>query len=233
MEVCWSNDQSVLGAHTDVKVRRVAMYDAKAPSSLRVVAELAIPGVQKALLRLALKRTRNLAQAEDLVAEALMRVMAPDDLPWDDTKGSFLGHMARVMTHVRGRQLRAGSAREVPDDGLAIDDRTLTREPAADVALERGRSLEALEELTTQLLEVAGERNPLARQCLELSMQGITEPEEQADVLACTVEEIYEANRFLKRHGERLRDEQEAAGRARMHALREAAIKKKKEEVEP
>jgi hypothetical protein len=37
--------------------------------------------VLKALLRLARKRTGDVAEAEDLVAEALMRVMHPEDLP--------------------------------------------------------------------------------------------------------------------------------------------------------
>jgi DNA-directed RNA polymerase specialized sigma24 family protein len=57
------------------------VYDAKAPSSKRVVAELNRPEVRAHVYRLALWSTHSEGDAEDLVQDALERVLDPEDAP--------------------------------------------------------------------------------------------------------------------------------------------------------
>ena len=74
-----------------------------------------------------------------------------------------------------------------------------------------------------QLLAEIGAEYPIAKECFELNSRGIDKPEEQAALLGCSVEDVYEANRRLKYHGERIRNEWEAPENLRMKELRERA----------
>jgi DNA-directed RNA polymerase specialized sigma24 family protein len=198
------------------------MYDRNAPSSMRVIELIKKREIRERLMRIAFKKTHERAAAEDLIAEALMHVMDPDDLPW--AKGTFLGHMGRVMQHVWGRQLRGMGAQEVPEDGIAIDQKTRSRESPADEAADRRASLQVLEAHATRLLAVCEERNPRAKQCLELIMQGC-DLDELAPIMGCSKEEVTVAHRFLKRNGALIRDEWLESERQRMQALRDRATK--------
>jgi DNA-directed RNA polymerase specialized sigma24 family protein len=59
------------------------MLHVRAPSSQRPILELEKPKVRNVLHRIALTRTRSHAAAEDLVADALVRALDPEDAPWE------------------------------------------------------------------------------------------------------------------------------------------------------
>jgi DNA-directed RNA polymerase specialized sigma24 family protein len=208
-------------------VRVPHMYDPKSPASQRVIAKLEQPGTWWRLVQLAFWSTKDASRAEDLVADTLIRVMDPDDLPWIEKERPFLSHMSFSFRHVWNDQLRRHSAQEVPEDGLAVDDKTLSKEPPVDEELDRRRMLATFDELGEKLLAAAGEIDATTKACMELAMQGLS-PEEQAAKLGCDISKVYEAQHFRRRHAARLRDEWNASELERMRALRDRAKRKVK-----
>src|SRR5258708_32496060 len=107
------------------------MYDPDAPSSRRALAELAKPRVYARLVHLAEWSTQSEADAEDLVSDALVLVLNPDESPWIPSQGTFLTHMTDVMRHVWDQQMRgARTRRETVDEDVTADTEPLSREPA-------------------------------------------------------------------------------------------------------
>jgi DNA-directed RNA polymerase specialized sigma24 family protein len=101
------------------------VYDAKAPSSERVVAELSKPEIRAKMYRLAPWSTHSEGDAEDLVQDALLRVLEPEDAPSEPERRGFLTHMSYVMRQVWDQRGRAARARlEIITDGLAVDEGT-------------------------------------------------------------------------------------------------------------
>jgi DNA-directed RNA polymerase specialized sigma24 family protein len=98
------------------------MFEATAPSTLRALAELAIPRVRQKLDELAVRLTGSETDADELVASALALVCDPARSPWDGS-GEFTRHMALAMRdlwiaeHSRvhlGLALRASLAADDP-----------------------------------------------------------------------------------------------------------------------
>ena len=212
----------------DGRVRR-RMYDADAISSRLAVAELSKPGVTKRLLKFAMWSTPSEAEAEDLIANTLLRVLDPQDAPWDPAHGSFLKHMAYVMRQQWDRHARRSMVRnEIVGTGLASDENTSSREPPADDELDRRRSLAVLRTLGERLLVRVGD-DVRARQVFDLGAKGVHEQGEQAAALACTASEVKDAVLRLKYHARLVREEWTDAEERRMTALREKATKPGKE----
>lgn len=205
------------------------MYDTDATSSRLAVAELSKPGVNKRLLMMAMWSTHSEPDAEDLIANALLRVLDPQDAPWEPERGSFLKHMSYVMKQQWDRHARKAMVQlEVVGTGLASDENTLSREPPADVELDRRRSLAVLRTLGERLLVRVGD-DVLARRVFDLGAQGIHEQGEQAAVLDCTSGDVKDAMLRLKYHARLVREEWTDAEERRMTALREKATKQPKE----
>src|SRR5271167_579094 len=99
----------VFNNYENIRCFRVGLpstvYDRNAPSVKRVVAELEDPEVRAGLTRLSVQMTGSPADADDLAADALERVIDPDDSPWE--KRTFLTHMKFVMRQVWDQQRRA------------------------------------------------------------------------------------------------------------------------------
>jgi len=200
------------------------MYDPDAPTSKRALEELARPKVREILVRIAKLYTQSEADAEDLVADALMLALDPEDSPW--IKGKFLTHMSFLMRHVWTDQMRLSRARhEVVDSTVARDENTLSAEPAPDSEANRSRTLETLKRLGAQLLLEIGDKYPNARRCFELGAAGIEDAADQAAIIGCTEKEVYEAHAVLKRYGKRIREEWEQAEERRMREVREESAK--------
>jgi DNA-directed RNA polymerase specialized sigma24 family protein len=203
------------------------MFDPEALSSLRALEELGKEGTRRRLIAIAKWSTGSDADAEDLVSAALVEVLDPERQPWVAGKTTFLVHMSFVMRHVWNEELRrARVKREVVDQDVTFDQRTVSREPAADDELHRRRSLQVLRELGERLLAEIGEKFPVAKKVYELGAAGTEEADEQAAIIGCTVEEVREARRTLKHHAERIRHEHELAEERRMRAMRERAAKR-------
>jgi DNA-directed RNA polymerase specialized sigma24 family protein len=167
-----------------------------------------------------MKITGSWADAEDLVSDALMRVLDPEDLPWKT--GTFVGHMKLVMRHVWGRQQRpARVQKEVADEDVTRGKKGLSREPRADDELNHRRWLAERRKLGETLLTQIEHKSPYIRPCFELAAQGIESAEEQATILKCSVADIREARRIIKYHAERLLREWQGAEEQRMQGLRE------------
>jgi DNA-directed RNA polymerase specialized sigma24 family protein len=206
---------------------RLAVLDADASSSLRVLVELERPTLRQRLHRIALWSTGSDAAAEDLVADALVRVLDPDDVPWIPEKGTFLAHMTFVMRQVWDRVMRKASAkREILHDGLAQDETFPSPAPSADDELDLRRALAIRRSLLDDVVAAIEHDHPLARPICELGAQGVEEPAEQALILDCPVQAIYDAFVILKRHARRAFDERDRTERRRMMSAQAAATKK-------
>jgi DNA-directed RNA polymerase specialized sigma24 family protein len=86
------------------------MSDDETPSSNPARSQLKDPRVLEDLVRVGLKKTSSPEDAEDLVGDAILRLL--EDSPW--RKWTFLSRMTYLMRHVRGPNARH---RRVPDDG--------------------------------------------------------------------------------------------------------------------
>jgi DNA-directed RNA polymerase specialized sigma24 family protein len=208
------------------------VYDAKAPSSERVVAELQRPEIRAQVYRLARWSTKSEVDAEDLVQDALERVLDPDDTPWEPERRGFLTHMSFVMRQVWDQRGRAARVRlEVITDGLAVDEQTLSREPPLDEELERRRWLAVHRSLGEHLLIAMGD-DALGRRVFELGItEGLYEPRELAERIPTTLEQAKSALQRLKYHARRILDDWTTAEDRRMKGLREAAIGWKQEDA--
>jgi DNA-directed RNA polymerase specialized sigma24 family protein len=196
------------------------MYDAMASSSARVAEQLEILSVRENLMRIAFWSTKERAAAQDLVHDGLVRVLDPDDMPWDPAKGTFLSHMTYVLRHIWADRMRRRSAQEVVDDTFARDETIPSPGPEPDEALDAKRSRGIVEKLVEQLRTFLGESRPLAGHCLDLMGLGCETPREQAEQLACPVEEVYDAHEYMRRQAERIRKEWVASEKERMGQLR-------------
>jgi hypothetical protein len=204
------------------------MFDPTAETSVRALAELAKPKLRELLVRIAKLSTHSEADAEDLVAETLEVVLDPEGDPW--VKGSFVTHMMYAMRHQWAERMKTWAARNVAaDPTITRDENTVTTEPPADEQLHDRRTFHELRSLGAQLLLEIGPKHPIAKRSFELGAQGIEDPEEQAKIIRCEVEEIYRAQDILKRHAKRIRDEHDQAEERRMRELREQHEKKKDE----
>jgi DNA-directed RNA polymerase specialized sigma24 family protein len=206
------------------------MFDVEAPSSKRALAELGKENVRRNLIQIAKWSTGSDADAEDLVANATLAVLDPDKDPWVSSTRTFLVHMSYVMRHVWDEDMRrARVTREVIDEDVTHDKRTVSHEPPADEELHDRRSLQVLRELGAKLIAQIGDRFPTAKMCYELGAAGIEDAQEQAGVVGCSIEEVHEARRTLKRHATWIRDEYDQAEERRMKAIRETAAVKRGE----
>jgi DNA-directed RNA polymerase specialized sigma24 family protein len=197
------------------------VYDPKAPSSVKALEEFAQKSVRKKLLVIAKRITRGSeADADDLIASTLFVVLDPEKDPW--LKGTFTAHMGFAMRHLHDEMLRRAQAqREAPDEDATDDRRAVSHEPPADGELQRRRQIGIWEKLGQQLLREIGAKHPIAKGVYELAMDDITDADEQAAALGCTVKDVYAARETIKRHAERIRDEYDRAEEMRMKALRE------------
>jgi DNA-directed RNA polymerase specialized sigma24 family protein len=209
-----------------------SMYDPTAESSQRALAELAKPKVRELLVRIAFLSTRSEADAEDLVAETLEIVLDPEGDPW--VAGRFVTHMMYAMRHLWAEKMKTWAARNVAaDPAITRDENTVGTEPPVDEQLHERRTFQELRSLGAQLLLEIAAKHPVAKRSFELGAQGIDDPEEQARIIGCEVEDIYHAQDTLKRHAKRIREEHDQAEERRMRELREKHEKKTRKDEGP
>lgn len=201
------------------------MYDPRALSSRRALAEYAKPEVARHLIRYATWRTKSVVEAQDLIADAMVRVCDPDDRPWTPGTASFVRHMRLVMDgdHFEAKRTGFGKYETVDSEHEAFD-RAVEPTPGPDMALQAKRRLDWLRGLMLRLITRLKGKDPLALAMYELACDNRhDEPAEFAEALAVPVEEIYEAMRRLRYHGKIVRDEWEAGEKQRMDELRAEA----------
>jgi hypothetical protein len=203
------------------------VFDPKAPSSERALVELGKPKLRRALVDIAKWSTRSDADADDLVSDAIVAVLDPEGYPWVSLKRTFLTHMSYVMRHIWDEDMRrARVKRELIDEDVTRDKGTVSRVPPVDDELDRLRSLAVLQGLGARLIDEIGDKFPIATKVYELGAAGVEEPAEQAAIIQCSVEEVYEATRTLKHHARRIRGDYDREEERRMRELREQHEKK-------
>ena len=201
------------------------MYDPKAPSSELALAEYLKPEIADRLLKYALWRTRSLADAKDLVADAFIRVCDPDDRPWDPARGSFFRHIRMVMGDDFREEARWGfKAREVVDTEHEVFDRVVDPIPQPDAALQHKRKFEWMRGMMTTVLERLRDKDSLVLGIWDLACEGRhDEPDDFAEALGVSRPEVYEALRRLRYHAAKVREAWEEEELERMAPLREGA----------
>ena len=201
-------------------------------ASEKVVAEIEKPEVREKLLQIARWYAKSLDDARELLQAAVTRALDPEDRPWTNPKWSFLTHMTYLMRDTgRDHAVKVG-AREVPDVGVTADEKTRSKEPPADDELDDRRHLAVLRELGGRLLAEAEAKNPFAARVFRLASAGVEEPAEQAAILGCAADEVYDATEWLKRHAAAIRTTWEDEEERRMQGVRALAAGKKGE-VDP
>jgi DNA-directed RNA polymerase specialized sigma24 family protein len=197
------------------------VFDADAPSSKRAMEAMRDPQVRRRLHGFARWCTGVDANAKDLVEDALLRVLDPEDAPWPSDGTPFVVHMLGVMRQQWDRQMRKLQARlEIVDTGLARDERVPSDEPGPDAEVERRRGIAVWQSLLEQVLAEIGDKHPRARALCELGARGIDDLGDQARELGCDVEEVWLLRRTLRYHGRLAMEAWEDAERRRMEGLR-------------
>lgn len=207
------------------------MFDRTSPLGLLVAAELKKDGVMSELRRMAMKLARSNEEQDgkELLSKSLVRVIDPDDDPWDP-KGNhtFLSHMHVLMKQVQYRHRRRLSVEaEVLDGGVAAEN-TGNNEPPPDEQADRARSLAVLRKLGERVLARLGD-DRLARQLYEAAMTEDLDPSEEEARFHSTAAEIKAAHQRLRYHGRSVLDEWDASEKRRMNALREQARRQQEE----
>jgi DNA-directed RNA polymerase specialized sigma24 family protein len=203
------------------------MFDATTPSALRALAEYEKERTRKILLKIAFWSTQTVPDAKDLVQDAFLRLLDEDDLPW--LKGTFLTHMSFALRDTWKEKMRRRAATERPDEGVTAGDKSVAPGALPDMELHRRRTFAVQRMLGERLLARIRDKYPTAVRVFELACQGIEEPAEQARILGCSPEDIYEAQRVLKRHGRAIKEEWELSEERRMADLRAKYQKEKKD----
>jgi DNA-directed RNA polymerase specialized sigma24 family protein len=215
------------------------VLDLGAPSSQRAIIELEKPMMRERLHWIALKRTESDAAADDLIEDTLVRVLDPDDLPWNHEQYTFVGHMKFAMRRTWADKLRQASVqREIPAGAVGYDEATgegdgespdedkearPNADPRADDELDRMRAAARRDALLEEVVASLEPDYPLVRPLCELGGRGIDSPSEQARQLGCPVEAIYEAMATLKRHAQKALADWDRAERRRMMMARATA----------
>jgi DNA-directed RNA polymerase specialized sigma24 family protein len=162
--------------------------------------------------------TQSAEAAKDLVQDAFLRLLDVEDLPW--TQGSFTTHMSFAMRDTWKEWLRRRSNQEVPDAGVTEGALSFARGAPADMQLHYHRTLAVMRMLGERLVDRIRDKHPLAVRVFDLAAEGVETAAEQARILACPIEDVYEADRVLKYHGQIVKDEWELSEEKRMAQLR-------------
>jgi DNA-directed RNA polymerase specialized sigma24 family protein len=199
---------------------RGVVSESDSPSVEQARAKLEDPRVRWRLREIAYKITGSWSDAEDLVGDASLDVLHSGASAWK--KWAFFTYMTYLMRRLWWAQTRtARSKREVADEDVTRGKKGLSREPPADDELDRRRSVAVLRELLERTLAKIEHKNDLVRRCVELGLQGIEEPAEQAALLKRPVADVNEAHALIKYHSRRVREQWELAEEKRMKSLRD------------
>jgi hypothetical protein len=182
------------------------------------------PGLRARLMKMALSLTDNVvADASDLVQEAIRKTLDPNVSPWKPEKQpSLLRHLGSLMNSAASHQRRDARARRfIPfaseNDGpqKAIRGRGPTAapmqaaEPNAEegaLAQEDGKRID--DRLARLRLRLAGDAIALGK--IDLHAEGVDDAAAQAARLGCTVREIYRAAERITYHAKRVAAETKA-----------------------
>jgi Sigma-70 region 2 len=150
--------------------------------------------LRKKILSYAYKLTHNVADAKDLAQDAMTRACDPERSPWDpDKQPSLFLHVGSLINSDVAHKRRADERHPA----VPYDDEARARlEPTA---LDRliGAEEVALYRRWMARLRVGLAGDDLALGKIDLMYREIDDADEQAEILKCTVNDIYLANRRI------------------------------------
>lgn len=153
--------------------------------------------------------TGSLADAEDIAAEAIRRLLDSDYAAWDpNLEPNLLRHLGSTVNGLISNESR--SARLKMERSLS--DPSVFR--SAERVTASGDKIEESDECqqALRLLEARVADDELMKRLLSLENGGVTKPATQATQLRVSVEVIYKARRRLARHRDAVRRELEGQG---------------------
>src|ERR1019366_8259737 len=113
------------------------MFEANAPSTIRMIDEMRIARVRQKIDELAVRTCGSEADADDLVANSIVLVGDPAKRPWDPAVGGLARHMGYVMHDVWiAHHRRAWTRREVVDTDGAHEAPSRHETPADEALIE-------------------------------------------------------------------------------------------------
>jgi DNA-directed RNA polymerase specialized sigma24 family protein len=198
--------------------------DLDTPSSKLVATELTKPRVNVRLRQVARWHTRNDAQADDLVADSLVRVLEPEDRPWDPETRTFFTHMTQVIRQTWDQQKRSFYFRKISADGGVAADGLVNPSPSTDDAVDGARQLTILRALGDMVFDRLGD-DDIGRKVFELSQLEDLDQAQLAARVPCSVDEIKAARKRLERHGDVVLREWNDGEQRRMNSVRESAMR--------
>jgi len=153
--------------------------------------------------------TGSLADAEDIAAEAIRRLLDSEYAGWDPRlEPDLLRHLGSTVNGLisnESRSARLKVERSLSDPSVF---RSAERVTASADKMEEGDECKR----ALQLLEVRVADDELMKRLLSLENGGVTKPATQAAQLKVSVEVIYRARRRLARHREAVRRELQGQG---------------------
>ena len=146
----------------------------------------------------------SLADAEDLAAEAIRRLLDSEYADWDPNREpDLLRQLGSIVNGLLSNELRNGRMKRVRSlDEPAVFDlaqqATLTEDKVTD-GVDRTRVL--------SLLSIRIENDDVSRRLLILERNGVSKPALQAESLEVPIDVVYKARRRLAAHREAVRQE--------------------------
>jgi DNA-directed RNA polymerase specialized sigma24 family protein len=185
----------------------------------RARAEVQNEGVRFKLFRIALGRTRSLAESEDLVQSALERVLDPEATPWNpDGPVSFVAHVGSVINSLAANAARSFRARRLvvdADRAGAGDEDAADGAPLADAAIAEHEERVRLARLGGELRMLLEARDPEAARVYAAILEGVEGHAAIAEHAQCTPKAVRNAYDRIAYHAERILDREDEAERGR------------------
>jgi DNA-directed RNA polymerase specialized sigma24 family protein len=147
-------------------------------------------------------RTRSSSKAEELVDDAIAASFDPDRSPWDrKTEPDFGRHLVKAINNKWPAVRRGEARRNDPSWQAAAAEVTLPRpanpEQMLDEAQEQAQAAGDLDDAAEELRSAGHDR---AARVLELWRDEIDDAAEQARILGCSVAEIHQARKLVRRY---------------------------------
>jgi DNA-directed RNA polymerase specialized sigma24 family protein len=193
----------------------------------RVRAELASKGARITLMRLAMRYVSNDTDAEDLVHQAIAKVLDPEGAPWVPEEKTFVRHVGSILNRIGANATQ--SARTRREVLAEVDDDDWDRRgssPTLESALDGARASQTLREKGQRLLDLLDPRDEVGLRVFHAVRAGCESVDEQATWIGCTVEAVLAAHKRLKYRAQSVRDEWHAAEEQRMKQRRAQAGRK-------
>jgi hypothetical protein len=151
----------------------------------------------------------SLADAEDIAAEAIRRLLDSDYAAWDPKlEPDLLRHLGSTVNGLISNESR--SARLKVESSISDPSvfRSAEKVTASGDGIEQGDECQR----ALRLLEARVADDELMKRLLSLENGGVTKPATQATQLRVSVEVVYKARRRLARHRQAVRRELEGQG---------------------